>query len=244
MLDIVIIDDDDKAIEVLEWELSKFADRINVCAKFTAALEGLDFIRNNKIDALFLDIQMPTLSGFDLLKLLPEKNVKVIITSSYSTYGIKAVKEDVFDYLLKPIDSEDLIKTIVKLEQSITHQTTKSINNFNNVYKGEKISLETEGKLILIPTNTISYVEADGNYVTFYLNTNKKIVASKRLKDICEMLDTTIFYRIHNSYLVNLTKIKEVIKNQNYIVLENNKKIPISRQRKAVFYDKISSLFS
>ena len=242
MIDVVLIDDDYKAIEVLEWELSKYADRINVSAKFTSALEGLDFIRNNSIDALFLDIQMPNISGFDLLKLMPNKDVKIIITSSYTNYGIKAIKEDVFDYLLKPIDGEDLIKTIVKLEQSLMNHP--KVNTIGNDYRGKKISIETDGKLLLIDVSFIDYVEADGNYVTFYLSNNKKIVATKRLKDICETLDDTIFYRVHNSYLVNLTKIKEVIKNQNYVVLENDKKIPISRQRKAVFYDKISFLFN
>ncbi|PQJ80051.1 LytR/AlgR family response regulator transcription factor [Polaribacter porphyrae] len=244
MIKAVIIDDEPKAIQGLTWELSNFEDELEVVAKFTEPEKAIPYLKSSKIDCLFLDIEMPTMDGFQFLEKLEHKDFAVVITTAYNEYAITALKKEAIDYLLKPIDTDDLADTIAKIKKhSAKGFTTEKFEDillkFNNKLNHKKITINTDGKLVFLEPKDIFYVESDGNYSTLYLSDKKKIVVTKKLKDINELLPKDHFFRIHNSYIINLNKIKEFLKSDGYVVLENNAKIPVSRQRKSEFLEKL-----
>jgi two-component system LytT family response regulator len=242
MLEAVIVDDEIKALQSLSWELTNFSDEINVSASFTNPFEALDYLRDHTPDCLFLDIEMPTMDGFQFIQKLTNKNFPVVITTAYNQYAIKALKNEAIDYLLKPIDTDDLQATILKIKKynakNFTAERLEQILlNFNSRSLNKKITLNTDGKLLFLESDEILYAESDGNYSTIYLTDGQKIVLTKKLKEVNELLPSDSFFRIHNSYIINLNKIKEFLKTDGYVVLKSNHKIPVSRQKKSDFLD-------
>jgi two-component system LytT family response regulator len=241
----IIIDDEPKAIKSLIWELSNFKDKIEVKATFNDAEKALIYLSKNEIDCLFLDVEMPSMDGFQFLSKLNAPNCAVVITTAYNAYAIKALKKDAVDYLLKPIDRDDLKETIAKIKK----HRTKSLNynkieevllGFNEKIKSKKITLNTDGKMIFLEPEEISFIVSDGNYSTIH-TLDKKFLISKKLKEINMLLPKEEFFRIHNSYIINLKKVKEFFKSEGYVILENNHKIPVSRQKKTTFLDKFNT---
>lgn len=244
MIKAVIIDDEPKAIQGLSWELSNFHDELEIVATFTEPERALSYLKESKIDCLFLDIEMPTMDGFQFLEKLEHKDFAIVITTAYNEYAITALKNEAIDYLLKPIDTDDLAETISKIKKHNAKNFTAEkfedmLLEFNNKLTRKKITINTDGKLVFLEPKDISHVASDGNYSTLYLAENKKIVVTKKLKDIDELLPKDHFFRIHNSYIINLHKIKEFLKTDGYVILENNAKIPVSRQRKTKFLEKL-----
>lgn len=243
MLTAVIVDDEPKAIQGLSWELSSFNDQINVIATFNDPEKALIYLANNEIDCLFLDIEMPTMDGFQFLGKLKSRDFAVVITTAYNQYAIKALKNEAIDYLLKPIDTDDLKETIAKIKKynfkSLnSREIEKVLLNFNKKLNNKKITINTDGKLIFLEPEEIVFIESDGNYSSIHTTNNKKIVVTKKLKEVNTLLSEELFFRIHKSYIINLKKVKEFLKTDGYVVLENNQKIPVSRQKKAEFLDK------
>ena len=243
MLISVIVDDEPKAIQSLSWELSNYSDQIKIIATFNNPEKALLFLTENNIDCLFLDIEMPTMDGFQFLNKLKFRDFAVVITTAYNEYAIKALKKDALDYLLKPIDSDDLEETIAKVKKHRSraldsNKIEKVLLRFNEKLNTKKIAINTDGKLIFLESNEILYIVSDGNYSTFHTTNNKKIVVTKKLKEINTLLPNEIFFRVHNSYIINLTKVKEFFKTDSYVIIENNHKIPVSRQKKSAFLEK------
>lgn len=244
MIKAVIVDDEPKAIQSLIWELSYFSNEIEVIKSFSNPEEAIVYLDNNELDCLFLDIQMPTMDGFQFLEKLMNKDFAVVITTAYNEFAIKALKHEAIDYLLKPIDSDDLEETIKKVKKynSKLFNSTKIeevLLNFNSKFQQKKITINTDGKLIFLEADDILYVESDGNYSTIILENEPKIVITKKLKEMSSILPENQFFRIHNSYIINLKKIKEFIKNEGYVVMESNDRIPVARQRKSDFLEKL-----
>lgn len=245
MLKAVIVDDEPKAIDGLLWELKQYNSEIDVIKTFTDPEVAIPFLNNakNQIDCLFLDIQMPKMDGFSVLNKLNNKNeLATIITTAYDDYAIKAIKNEAVDYLLKPIDSDDLKETIKKLKKA-----AEKVTNFDKVElmlhkfyanaNKKKITINTDGKLIFLDEEEIIFVESDGNYSTIHTNADQKILVSKKIKEINKILPENVFFRIHNSYIINLNKVKEFIKTDGYVLMSNKQKIPVARQRKLDFLD-------
>lgn len=244
MVSVVIIDDELSAIESLVWELKHFNTDISVVAQFTNPEEAIDYLSINSPDCLFLDIQMPTMDGFQFLNKLSKRDFAVVITTAYNEYAIKALKHEAIDYLLKPIDSDDLQETIKKIKTHKSKQKSElnfelAFEQFNERFNKKKVTINTDGKLIFIDADDILIVSGDGNYSTIELANNQKIVVTKKLKEVNSLLPQEHFFRIHNSYIINLNHLKEFIKSDGYVVLTNNKKIPVARQRKSDFLEKL-----
>jgi two-component system LytT family response regulator len=168
----------------------------------------------------------------------------VIITTAYNEYAIKALKHEAIDYLLKPIDSDDLHDTIEKIKKFnakliSVDKLEQFLLNFNSVQTHQKVTINSDGKLLFLNIDDIIFVQSDGNYSTIHLINNQKKVVTKKLKDINSILPQSSFFRTHNSYIVNLHKIKEFLKTEGYLILESNHKIPVARQRKNEFLDKL-----
>lgn len=244
MLKAVIIDDEPKAIQSLSWELSNFDNQLEVVATFTEPDKAISYLKETQIDCLFLDIEMPTMDGFQFLEKLEKKDFAVIITTAYNEYAIKALKNEAVDYLLKPIDTDDLKLAIEKIKkhnsrQGGTERFEKILLNFNQKFNHKKITINTDGKLVFLEPKEILFIASDGNYCTIHLQNNKKLVVTKKLKEVNILLPEEHFFRIHNSYIINLHKIKEFLKTDGYVILENNHKIPVSRQKKSAFLEKL-----
>ncbi|MDO6470880.1 LytTR family DNA-binding domain-containing protein [Maribacter sp. 1_MG-2023] len=242
MLKAVIVDDEIKALQSLTWELTNFSDEINVIASFTNPKEALSYLEKNTPDCLFLDIEMPTMDGFQFIKKLTNKNFPVVITTAYNQYALKAIKSQALDYLLKPIDTDDLEETIIKIKKFnnknfSVEKLEMALLNYNSRSIHKRITLNTDGKLLFLESDEILYAESDGNYSTIFLTDGQKIVLTKKLKEVNELLPADSFFRIHNSYIINLNKIKEFLKTDGYVVLKSNHKIPVSRQKKSDFLD-------
>jgi two-component system, LytTR family, response regulator len=245
MLNVVILDDESKAIQSLEWELKSFCPTVNVLSTFTNPFEAKDFIAKNAIDCIFLDIDMPQMDGFSFLEFFPKREFSVIITTAYDQYGIQALKMQALDYLLKPIDSDDLIKAIEKIQnlknssniRDILEEMLLNINTKQN-FGSKKVNISCDGKIYFLDPEEILYCESDGNYCNVYLENAQKLFLTQILKNVEEKLPKNIFYRVHNSFVVNLNKVREYQKNEGYLVLTNGKHVPVSRTKKSLFVDK------
>ncbi|WP_445386218.1 LytR/AlgR family response regulator transcription factor [Robiginitalea sp. IMCC44478] len=244
MLQAVIVDDEEKAIQGLKWELTNFSNEIEVVASFTDPYDGLDFLEKNSPDCVFLDIEMPAMDGFQFIQKLQNEFVAIVITTAYNQYAIKALKNEAIDYLLKPVDTDDLKQTISKIRKHRSRRLNaekleRLLISRNSPASGKKITLNTDGKLVFLENKDILFAESDGNYSTIFLEDGQKLVLTKKLKEINEILPEDAFFRIHNSYIVNLNKIKEFLKTDGYVILESNHKIPVSRTKKSDFLDLI-----
>jgi len=244
MLKAVIVDDEPKAIQSLMWELNNFNNAIEVMASFTNPDEALAYLENNSPDCLFLDVEMPTMGGFQFLEQIHTIDFAVIITTAYDEYAIKALKHEAIDYLLKPIDSDDLKASIEKIKKHSDRNINslkleRVLSNFNSHFDKKKVTINTDGKLLFLDVDDIIYIESDGNYSTLFLKDQKKIVVTKKLKEVNAILPEHYFFRIHNSFVINLNKIKAFIKNEGYVIMDSDHKIPVARQRKSDFLKKL-----
>ena len=244
MLKAVILDDEPKSIQSLVWELSNFSNEIEVSESITEPSKDLKYLKNNTPDCLFLDVQMPTIGGFQFLEQLDYTDFAIVITTAYDEYAIKALKHEAIDYLLKPIDSDDLKHTIEKVKKHNERfinadKFERILADFNTKFDKKRITVNTDGKLLFLDVDDIIYVESDGNYSTLHLQDQRKIVLTKKLKEVNTILPDHYFFRIHNSFIINLNKIKEFIKNEGYVVMDSNHKIPVARQRKSDFLEKL-----
>jgi len=245
MIKAVIIDDEQLAIESLQWEIENFCNDVKIIESFTNPKEAISGINYLKPDLVFLDIEMPEIDGFQLLQMLDYKHFDLIITTAYNQYAIKAFKANAIDYLLKPIDPNDLINAMEKVKERQQNQSsTKNIENIlnhfmnNNLSDSIKIPLSLNNKIVLIDPNEIIYCKSDGSYTTVYLKNGEDHLVSKSIKYLEEMLPVKKFLRIHKSYIVNLGEIKELLKHgSGEVVLTNDKIIPISRSHRQKVFD-------
>lgn len=241
MVSTLIIDDEAKGRLALREKLSAYCPQIKVVAEATNGQEALLLIQQHQPKLIFLDIEMPRMNGFEMLNELPEKNFHIIFTTAYDQYAIKAIKYAAFDYLLKPIDIEELQTAVAKVSAEENNQTKKQIELLHqNIQhpknKLNKIAIPTLEGLLFYDINDIVYLEANSNYTNIYLNNKTKITASKTLKDFEELLPEDIFFRTHHSYLINLNYIKRYIKGDGgQIELQNGTYVDVSRRKKEEF---------
>lgn len=246
MIKAIIIDDEYNAIKNLKWEIESFCDDIEICDTFTSPKEAISAINYLKPDCVFLDIEMPEMDGFQLLSQLNFRDFDLIITTAYDNYAIKAFKEHAIDYLLKPIDSEDLLKTLTRVRKNqksnnLGDEVKKIIENFTTINQPKRLAIPLIGKTIYINMDDILYCKADSNYTEIHMVNNQKEMLSKKLKEL-EAQTNNSFYRVHNSYLVNINYIKEFVKNEGlYLVLENGITIPVSRAKKTELMQLLNS---
>lgn len=246
MLKVVLIDDEYKSITSLEWELTNFCKEVEIVAKFTNPEKAVDYLHTHDIDCVFLDIQMPNMDGFQFLDCFQNRDFSVVITTAYDHYALSAIKESALDYLLKPIDTDDLIVAIEKIKKNkasleLKNSLEESILALskNSSASSKKVAIPLDGKLIFLKAEEIIYCESDGNYCHIYLELDEKLFVTKKLKEIEELLPKNNFFRVHNSFVVNLEKVREYFKTDGYVILSNRKKIPVSRMKKSTFLDKM-----
>ena len=248
MYNAIIIDDERKSIELLEWQISNYCPSIKVVATCDSSADGIEAIEKHKPDIVFLDIEMPVMNGFELLEQFTDIAFSIIFTTSYDQYAIKAIRFSALDYLLKPIDANDLKAAVAKLEVKLSkNEQTAEVNQSqpapNNTHR-KRIALTTNESLIFVEPEKILFCESSSNYTYFYLTENdKKILISKTLKDIEEILVKFDFFRIHNSHLVNMKHVKEFIRGSGgYVVMANGSHLTVSKTRKEEFFNMFSKI--
>jgi two-component system LytT family response regulator len=244
----ILVDDEKNALEMLEWMLQKNCPEVEIIAMCDSPLEGLEKIKTLKPDVIFLDIEMPQLNGFDLLERLGKHDSDVIFTTAYNQFAIKAFKVCALDYLLKPIDPEDLKVAVQKALTKKNKVSAEQLEMLLSYMKPEKpkskrVALTASDHLIFVETEKIIYCESDSNYTIFFLADGQKIIVSKTLKDVEEILEGSDFFRVHASYLINMKHVSKFTRGDGgYVVMSNNQHITVSRKKKDEFFEMFSKI--
>lgn len=244
MLKAVIVEDELKSRETLAELLSIYCKSVQLVGLADGVKTGISIIRENQPDIVFLDIQMPDGDGFTLLDEFREINFDIIFTTAFDQYAIKAIKYSALDYLLKPIDSEELQNAVRKAENSLKERNN-SLNVqalMSNLHKNEddfpKIVLSTSSEKYVVRVDEIIRCQSDDYYTHFFLYNGKSIMVSKTLKEYEELLSEYNFIRPHKSHLVNVGHISHILKKtQSYLVMSNGDQIPISRRKKEMVFE-------
>ncbi|MBP8033653.1 MAG: response regulator transcription factor [Bacteroidia bacterium] len=243
----IIIDDEERARNTLSSLLLNYCPEITVLATCANVPDGVLAINKHKPDVVFLDIEMPDYNGFELLGFFREIDFDIIFVTAYSEYAIKAFEISAVDYILKPIDIDQLKNSVEKLKQKKLHsQMQEQIELLKESYKGDdirKIALSMSNGLTFVEIADIVLLEADGAYTTFYLKDGQKILVSKKLKFYEDILSNrSFFFRTHRSYFVNVNYIKKYSRSENAILMDNEFSITISRDRKQEFESLLKEL--
>ena len=241
MVNCIIIDDEAKNIKLLQNMLVIHCPAIKVMATATEAKNGLLLIDELQPQLVFLDVEMPHINGFDLLKKLEPVNFETIFVTAYSHYAVEAFEHHATGYITKPINVEKLIAAVntatKRIEEKNINKNLFSLLERNTKQAApDKIPLSTNNGLIFVKLADILYCESSGNYTSFFLNNDKKIMVSRQLGEYEKLLPETNFTRIHDKYIINLSYIKKYIKGSGGdVVLENGKEIPVASRRKEEF---------
>jgi len=245
MIKAIIVDDEPYCCESLATLIKRYCPEIQLACICYSALTALDSIREKSPQLVFLDIEMPHMNGFELLEKFPSINFQVIFTTSYDQYAIKAFRFSALDYLLKPIDREELRKAVQKAMQHVQQPLQQQIDILLQKLKGSvigitKIAIPTMEGLLLISVDSIVSCASDSNYSILLLKNKQKIIASRPLKEMEEMLEEYSFLRVHHSYLVNLNEVNKYIKGEGgYLVMSDESTIDVSRSRKEMLLKKL-----
>ena len=245
MIKAFIIDDEPGCCKTLSLLLDRYCPEVEVTGIFNNGLDALQAISASSPDLVFLDVQMPKMNGFEMLEKLSSINFNLIFTTSYDQYALKAFKFSAIDYLLKPVDREELQKAVGKVLQRSEMPVSEQLQiMFQKLYHPassiNKIALPTMEGLQMISVQSIISCEAHDNYTTLILKGNKKLVVSCTLKVIEEMLEDYSFIRVHRSFLVNLDEVEKYVKaDGGYVVMSDGTHIYISRNKKEELLKKL-----
>jgi two-component system, LytTR family, response regulator len=239
MIKAIIIDDEIHCLETLSLLLKEYCLNVQLLEQCRSAKKGLEAIEKLKPDLVFLDIEMPAMNGFEMLEQFIEIPFAIIFTTSYDQYAIKAIRFSALDYLLKPIDPNELMSAVKKVQelrhlpmaeqfQMLLKQVQGKGNHFN------KIAVPTFEGFELIPADQVLYCEANDNYTHLFLKNKTKIIACRTLKEMEEQLqDFPFFVRVHHSYMVNLNEVTRYVRGEGgYLVMSDGSTVNVSRSRK------------
>jgi len=245
MITATIVDDEPYSCETLATLLERYCPDVKVLHICYSAASALKSINEQKPQLLFLDIEMPHMNGFELLEKLPVIDFELVFTTSYDQYAIKAFRFSALDYLLKPIDQDDLRKAVQKAVTSTDHVSPQQIKvllqkiNHPSLVVN-KLAIPTLEGLQMILIESIIHCEADRNYTIINIKGKQKIVASRTLKEIEELLDDYPFIRVHHSHIINLNEVEKYMKGEGgYLMMSNGANIDVSRSRKEFLLKKL-----
>jgi len=245
MVRCVLIDDEVKNLENLKILLEDFCDNAQVLALCQNVSDGVEAIAKHKPDIVFLDIQMQRETGFDLLAKVKPIDFEVIFITAHSEYAIKAFKFSAIDYLLKPIDIEELKRAVDKVEKKLNVNISGRLENLLQnlkpaVGQNYNLTIPTSDGLIFVKIENIIYCAASSNYTEIFTSDGKKYIVSRTLKEYEELLTDHNFFRIHNSFVINLNCIKKYVRGEGgYVIMSNDVSLDVSKRRKEPFLSKL-----
>lgn len=239
----IIVDDEQNAVKAIDVLLTEFHKNIDVVARAYTTDEAVSLIIKHKPQLLFLDIELNDGSGFEIVEKTKDINYKLIFTTAYEQYAIKAFRANAIDYLLKPIEIEDFNRTVLKAITLIEQQKQFNNSELSNIKNNfNKISLPFVDSYDLVNQDEIIHLQADSNYTVVFTINNKSALLAKTLKEFELKLNPNTFFRIHHSHIVNLNHITKYIKGEGgEVVLSNGTRIPVSRTKKQELLSKLIS---
>ena len=248
MIRTIIIDDEPNSWETLELMLKPYEHDLEILDSCGNQQEAIKSIQKYQPDLIFLDIEMPGMSGFEMLQKISPLNFDVVFTTAYDRYAINAIRVSALDYLLKPIDTDELRSVVIRCKEKnrrkISPQQFEIL--FNHIthknFQTSNIALPTLDGLLFIKTNNIIRCEANGSYTKFFLNNKETILVSRNLKEFEEVLPKSEFFRIHESHIINLPFVKKYIKGDGgQVILNDGSVLDVARRRKEEFLKCIGS---
>ncbi len=246
----IIVDDERIARESLKLTLLEHCPEIEIVGIAQSGIEALKLIRELSPELLFLDVQMPEMSGFELLQAVPEKNFSVVFCTAHNEHAIKAIKAGAFDFLLKPVDEDELKETVKKLvehAQKNKGSDTQAVSNENNMEKllknlylvknFQRITIPEARGYKIVDIDKIVLFEGNNNYTNVHCTDGKVILSTKTLKEFEQIIDGRLFFRVHKSYIINLSHLNEFVNHDGtYVVMSNKVQIPVSRSKTAELF--------
>lgn len=239
---VIIVDDERLVAKNLELLLNRYCPEVIIEGTAHSAKEAEMLIRDKRPDVVFLDVEMPNGNGFDLLKKFEQINFGVIFVTAFDHYAIKAIKYSAIDYLLKPIDINELVAAVTKAQAQLK---SKSVNQGLNLLlqnlaqpatRLQKLTLPTMDGMIFVNLEEILYCKSDGNYTSFYLINGQNPMATRQIGTYEDLLPEPLFCRIHRQYIVNVNKVSKYIKGRGgYVVMSDGKIIDVSVRKKEDF---------
>ncbi len=242
----IIIDDVPQARQTLKEDIEHWCPELEIIGDAEGVVSGAKILREKVPDILFLDIQLKDGTGFDILEILPDIKSKVIFTTASDNYAIRAFRFSAIDYLLKPIDPDELVEAVSKAKNQLGGQSEKLnllLDNVKNQSTPKKLALHTLEKIHVVEISNILRCESSGNYTIFYFSDRPKLLVTKTLKEFDNLLQEYRFLRVHQSHLINSEQIKEYVKSDGgYIVLHDGTKIPVSVRKRAAVVKMLEAL--
>jgi two-component system LytT family response regulator len=235
-MNVVIVDDEDRAQKALSLLIQMLRPEMNIVGTAHSVSEAVIEIKNKKPEVVFLDINLIDGDGFDILNYFPHPSFHVVFVTAYNQYALKAFEYSALDYLVKPIDHDDLMRVFDKLDKmkpsTIMRDQLDTMKQYMDEQKSDHIIINTEKEYCRLSITNILRLEADGNYSHIWTRQGKKYMVSKGLKHF-ETLFGKLFFRVHHSHLVNLRSITRVVTSPDYAVeLQNGERCPVSQRKK------------
>ena len=236
----ILIDDEKNCTDILQIQLKNNCPEIEIVAIHNNPIEGIESVRQLKPDVLFLDVEMPQANGFEVLQKLHPMSTEVIFTTAHAEYAIKAIRFSALDYLTKPIQDVELIHAVNRMKEKKSKEKLNSqfellLSQIQQPNKSlERIALATRNGVEIVDINQILFCEAQSNYTLIYFVGNKKLLVSKTLKQIEELLKQHYFYRVHQSYLINLKYVNKYVRSGGgYVLIDgHDATISVSQSRR------------
>lgn len=240
MLNAVLIDDDQSNLSSLSEKILRHCAEVNICARCDNAADGKAAIEYIKPDLVFLDIEMPVMNGFVMLQQLSYRNFELIFVTAYDHYAINAIRFSALDYLVKPVDVDELKSAVAKAvnnrRSSSAQLQLELLLEQMNLKQFKRISVPTSEGLQFLNVDDIVYFEASNNYTTIFLASTAKYLVARTLKDFEDMLANTVFFRIHHSFLINLNYVEKYIRGEGgQVMMKNGKMLDVSKRKKPEF---------
>ncbi|MBX2984559.1 MAG: response regulator transcription factor [Bacteroidia bacterium] len=247
MLKTIIIDDEQNVREVLSKLLADYCPDVKVEAFATNIEEGTKLIKELQPDLVFLDVEFPEKSGFELIDELKHEEFDVIFISGHEEYALKAFKTEAVDYLLKPFNVEELEVAVNKvLEKRRKESSVRYADVFLQKWNGSQdrqVALTSSDGLLFVKVKDIIYCKGDGAYTYFYMKDSDRITVSKNLKEFEELLRDMGFYRVHKSYLINLNQMKKYVRGDGgHVIMSNGDSVDVSKRKKEGFLSNLSKV--
>jgi two-component system LytT family response regulator len=251
MIRVIIIDDEPSAVNVLKLLLEKKCrEDVEVVATSNSPFEGVSLVKQFQPDLVFLDIEMPGMTGIDVARSFENPNFHIVFITAYDAYAIEAFELSAIDYLLKPVGADKVVRVVQKIKDEISRRQTSinvQLQQLEKLLRQKsgneiKIGIGSADKIVFINISEILYCEAQGAYTNIYLQDNKKILASKPLGDFENQLSPHRFFRIHHSFLINLNRVKEFQRHEGgYVMMDNNMRLEVSQRRRKDFLEAIDN---
>jgi two-component system LytT family response regulator len=236
----IIIDDEPHGIHSLEILLKEYCPAIQFAGSATSIEAGQKLLEEKQPDILFLDIEMPSGSGFELLKNIgPARSFQVIFTTAYQHYAIRALRENALDYLLKPVDPQELILAVAKASERIRSSGEKEKNSLAELFsklekiRSKRLAIPNAEEILYVDLDLVVRLEAASNYTEVFVEGGKKHLVSRTLKEFDDQLSSSGFFRVHKAHLVNLHHVDRYVRQDGgYLLMKDGTTVPVSRPRK------------